>query len=83
MFDHGDHGAGVGWLERDVDRGDPVGIVDRLPESSLDAFTGVAGSGPAYVFLVAESLVDAAVAGRTPAELRDELDAYDWRRTSR
>ena len=38
-----------------------VGIVDRLPEPQLDAFTGVAGSGPAYVFLVAESLVEAAV----------------------
>jgi pyrroline-5-carboxylate reductase len=39
-----------------------VGTVDRLPEPLLDAFTGVAGSGPAYVFLVAEALVDAAVA---------------------
>ncbi len=39
-----------------------VGIVDRLPEAQLDAFTGVAGSGPAYVFLVAEALTDAAVA---------------------
>ncbi len=39
-----------------------VGIVERLAEPQLDAFTGVAGSGPAYVFLVAEALVDAAVA---------------------
>ena len=39
-----------------------VGIVDRLPEAQLDAFTGVAGSGPAYIFLVAEALTDAAVA---------------------
>jgi pyrroline-5-carboxylate reductase len=39
-----------------------VGIVDRLPEAQIDAFTGVAGSGPAYVFLVAEALIDAAVA---------------------
>lgn len=39
-----------------------VGTVERLPEPLLDVFTGVAGSGPAYVFLVAESLVDAAVA---------------------
>jgi pyrroline-5-carboxylate reductase len=38
-----------------------VGIVEQMPESDLDAFTGVAGSGPAYVFLVAEALVDAAV----------------------
>jgi len=39
-----------------------VGIVDRLPEPQLDVFTGVAGSGPAYVFLVAEALIEAAVA---------------------
>jgi pyrroline-5-carboxylate reductase len=39
-----------------------VGIVDRLPEPQLDVFTGVAGSGPAYVFLVAESLIEAAIA---------------------
>jgi len=38
-----------------------VGIVDRLPEAQLDAFTGVAGSGPAYIFLVAEALTEAAV----------------------
>jgi len=39
-----------------------VGTVDEVDESALDAFTGVAGSGPAYVFLVAEALIDAAVA---------------------
>jgi len=38
-----------------------VGTVERLTEDELDAFTGVAGSGPAYVFLVAEALTDAAV----------------------
>jgi len=38
-----------------------VGIVERLDEHMLDAFTGVAGSGPAYVFLLAETLAAAAV----------------------
>ncbi|HSP30193.1 MAG TPA: pyrroline-5-carboxylate reductase [Ilumatobacteraceae bacterium] len=38
-----------------------VGTVDEVDESALDAFTGVAGSGPAYVFLLAEALIDAAV----------------------
>ncbi len=39
-----------------------VGTVDVLDESSIDVFTGVAGSGPAYLFLVAEALTDAAIA---------------------
>ncbi len=39
-----------------------VGTVDEVEEAALDAFTGVAGSGPAYIFLVAEALIDAAVA---------------------
>lgn len=39
-----------------------VGMVVELDESMLDAFTGLMGSGPAYVFYLAESLQAAAVA---------------------
>ena len=46
-----------------------VGAVERLAEPQLDAFTGVAGSGPAYVFLLAEALTDAAVAEGIPADV--------------
>ncbi|MEM7284960.1 MAG: pyrroline-5-carboxylate reductase [Actinomycetota bacterium] len=39
-----------------------VGEVVVLSEAHMDAVTGVSGSGPAYVFLMAEAMVDAAVA---------------------
>ncbi len=52
-----------------------VGIVDRLPEEQLDAFTGVAGSGPAYVFFVAEALTAAAVAEGIAADVADRVVA--------
>lgn len=36
-------------------------LVVRIDESLMDAFTAVAASGPAYLFLLAESMVQAAV----------------------
>jgi pyrroline-5-carboxylate reductase len=50
-----------------------VGTVDRVPEHHLDAVTALTGSGPAYLFLVAEALIDAGVLVGLPRHLATSL----------
>jgi pyrroline-5-carboxylate reductase len=52
-----------------------LGRVVSLPESQLEAATAAMGVGPAYVALVAEAQVDAAVRHGLPAPLASELVA--------
>ncbi len=50
-----------------------VGTVVRVPEGQMDAVTAVAGSGPGYLFLFAEALLDAALAEGLPRAVADAL----------
>lgn len=52
---------------------DPLGTVVEVPEKLHDAATAISGSGPAYVFLVAEAMIDAGVAMGVPRAQATEL----------
>lgn len=60
----------LGWAETILSS---VGMVTRVPEALLDAVTGLSGSGPAYVFLVAEALVAAGIDVGLDAATADAL----------
>ena len=62
--------ADVAWA---TDVLSSVGAVEVTSEQDLDAVTGLSGSGPAYVFLVAEALIAAGVAQGLAPDVADTL----------
>ena len=62
--------ADLDWAERVLGA---VGMCVRLDEDHFDAVTGLTGSGPAYVFLLAEALIEAGVAAGLPADVVEPM----------
>jgi pyrroline-5-carboxylate reductase len=62
--------ADLAWAEQILGA---VGTVVRVPEHLLNAVTGLAGSGPAYLMLIAEALIEGGVLVGLPRATAREL----------
>jgi len=71
--------AGAHAGDKDLARAEAVfksvGLVVALPESALDAVTGLSGSGPVYIYMVIEAMTDGGVKMGIPRAVAAKLAA--------
>lgn len=71
--------AGAHAGEKDLKRAEAVfgsvGLVAALPETALDAVTGLSGSGPVYIYMVIEAMIDGGVKMGIPRSVAAKLAA--------
>lgn len=68
-------GAGPEEMEKALAIFNAVGRAVEVPESMMDAVTGLSGSGPAYMFVMLEALADAGVRMGLPRDVATLLGA--------
>jgi pyrroline-5-carboxylate reductase len=71
--------AGAFAGEKDLKRAEAVfasvGLVVTLPEAALDAVTGLSGSGPVYIYMAIEAMIDGGVKMGIPRQVAAKLAA--------
>src|SRR5204863_370687 len=65
----GGHHAAPEHLQSARELFEAGGLVVELPESAMDAVTGLSGSGPGYVMLIVEALADGGVQAGLPRDV--------------
>lgn len=70
----GAHAGKPDW-ERIAKIFEPLGKLVQVDEKHLDAVTGLSGCGPAYIYVVLESLTDGGIKVGLPRELATQLAA--------
>lgn len=67
--------AGAKSMEAALAIFNAVGTAVEVPEPLLDCVTGLSGSGPAYMYVILESLIDGAVRLGLPGDIAGKLAA--------